>query len=170
MANLYEPEFESAGEQPGFGWRRAPLARQAGGERLGASLFAMPPGEALFPLHYHLGNEELLIVIDGAPSLRTPGGERPLARGEVVSFPRGEAGAHQVVNRSDAEARVLLVSEMNAPEVVIRPESGKLSAFGRAPGAKDGDGIHKVFYERDESPLWEGEDPPPPADRPEASG
>ena len=161
MANLFDPEFTEASEQPGFEWRRALLAREAGGERLGASLFALPPGEALFPLHYHLGNEELAIVIDGSPSLRTPDGERRLERGEVVSFPRGAAGAHQLVNRSEQEARVLLVSEMNSPEVVVRPESGKLSAFGRAPGS-DSEGIHKVFYDRDEVPLWDGEGPPPP--------
>jgi uncharacterized cupin superfamily protein len=162
MANLFEPDFDESSEQLGFSWRRAPLARQAGGKRLGASLFALPPGQAAYPLHYHLGNEELLIVIAGTPSLRTLDGERTLEPGEVVSFPRGEAGAHQIVNRSDAEARVLLFSEMNAPEVVVRPESGKLSALGRPPGGR-GEGIHRVFHERDEAPFWEGEYPPPPA-------
>jgi uncharacterized cupin superfamily protein len=86
--------------------------------------------------------------------------ERELEVGEVVSFPRGEAGAHQIVNRSEQEARILLVSEMNAPEVVVRPESGKLSAFGRPPGGR-GEGMHKVFHQSDEVSLWEGEDPPP---------
>ena len=159
MAGLFEPEFDETSAQPGFSWRRAPLARQAGAEHLGASLFALPPGEAAYPLHYHLGNEELLIVVAGRPSLRTLDGERELAVGEVVSFPRGEEGAHQVVNRSDEEARVLIVSEMNAPEVVIRPESGKLSALGRPPGSR-GEGIHRAFFERDETAFWEGEDPP----------
>jgi len=162
MANLFEPDFDESSEQPGFSWRRAMLARQAGGERLGASLFALAPGEAVYPLHYHLGNEELLLVIDGSPSLRTADGERLLERGEVVSFPRGEAGAHQVVNRSEAEARVLLLSEMNSPEIVVRPESGKLSAMGRPPGGR-GEGMHQIFFERTGAPFWEGEDPPPPA-------
>ncbi len=160
MANILEPDFDSSSDRPGFEWRRAALGRQAGGERLGASLFALPPGEALFPLHYHLGNEEMLVVLEGSPSLRTLAGERALEPGEVVCFPRGEQGAHQVLNRSAEQARVLLVSEMNSPEVVVRPESGKLSAFGRPPGS-DAEGIHRVFYERDEVPLWEGEDPPP---------
>ena len=47
----------------------------------------------------------MLIVLEGAPSLRTPDGERVLERGEVVSFPRGEGGAHQIVNRSDCARR-----------------------------------------------------------------
>jgi uncharacterized cupin superfamily protein len=162
MVNLFDPHFDESSEQPGFSWRRAMLARQTGGERLGASLFALAPGEAVYPLHYHLGNEELLFVIEGSPSLRTADGERLLERGEVVSFPRGKAGAHQVVNRSEAEARVMLVSEMNSPEIVVRPESGKLSAMGRPPGDR-GEGMHQIFFERDKTPFWEGEDPPPAA-------
>lgn len=160
MANLFDPDFEESSERAGFAWRRAALGRQAGAERLGASLFALPPGEVAFPMHYHLGNEEMLIVVAGSPSLRTPDGERVLAPGEVVSFPRGEAGAHQVLNRSEQEVRVLLVSEMNAPEIVVRPESGKLSAFGRPPGGR-GEGMHQVFHQGDATDLWEGEGPPP---------
>lgn len=159
MSNLFEPDFEESSEQPGFSWQRALLGRQAGAERLGASLFALPPGEAAFPMHYHLGNEEMLVVIAGTPSLRTLDGERSLEPGEVVSFPRGEQGAHQIVNRSEEEARILLISEMNAPEIVVRPESGKLSALGRPPGGR-GEGMHKIFHHRDEAPFWEGEDPP----------
>lgn len=161
MANVFEPDFEERNEQPGFSWQRALLGRQTGAEQLGASLFALPPNQAAFPLHYHLGNEEMLIVIAGTPSLRTLDDERLLKPGEVVSFPRGEAGAHQVLNRTEEEARVLLISEMNAPEVVVRPESGKLSALGRPPGAR-GEGMHRIFHQSDEVPFWEGEDPPRP--------
>jgi uncharacterized cupin superfamily protein len=160
MANVFDPDFEESSDRDGFTYRRAKLGTQAGAERLGASLIALPPGQAAFPMHYHLGNEEMLVVIAGTPSLRTPGDERELKAGEVVSFPRGEAGAHQVVNRSDEEARVLLLSEMNAPEVVVRPESGNLSALGRPPGSR-GEGMHKVFRQSDEVSFWEGEDPPP---------
>jgi uncharacterized cupin superfamily protein len=162
MANVFEPEFDETSEKEGFAWKRAGLGRQAGSERLGASLFELEPGQAAFPLHYHLGNEELLIVVAGTPTLRTKDGERQLAEGEVVSFPRGERGAHQVVNRSDGLARILMVSEMIAPEIVVRPESGKLSAFGRPPGGR-GEGMHEVFFEHDSVPFWEGEEPPGPS-------
>jgi uncharacterized cupin superfamily protein len=159
--NVFHPEFEGTTDRAGFGARRAQLGRQAGAHRLGASLFELAPGSAPFPLHYHLGNEELLIVLSGRPSLRTPDGERMLQEGEIVALPRGEAGAHQVVNRAQEPARVLIASEMNAPDIVVRPESGKLSAFGRPPGGRS-EGMHKVFFLRDEADFWEGEEPPPP--------
>jgi uncharacterized cupin superfamily protein len=160
MANLFDPKFDADHDRPGFGYRRARLGRQAGSERLGASLYELAPGQAQWPMHYHLANEELLIVLSGRPSLRTPDGERELAEGEVVALPVGERGAHQIVNRSEEPVRVLIVSEMMGPEIVVRPESGKLSAFGGAPGARD-EGMHEVFFSRDAVEFWEGEPPPP---------
>ena len=38
---------------------------------------------------------------------------------------------------------------MVAPDIVVRPESGKLSAFGRPPGSIDDEGMHEVFFLRD---------------------
>ena len=49
-----------------------------------------------FPYHFHHGMEEWLLVVDGTPTLRTPDGERELRRGDVVCFPPGPDGAHQV--------------------------------------------------------------------------
>ena len=161
MTSFLEPEFETANEREGFRGRRAKLGRQAGCEHLGMSLFELEPGNAQFPIHYHLGNEELLIVLSGEVALRTPDGERQLDDGEVVALPAGEPGAHQAVNRGDGPARILIVSEMNAPDVVVRPESGKISAFGRPPGSP-GEGFHDVYFRRDAVDLWDGEPPPPP--------
>lgn len=98
MPNINDPVFDESREQPGFRAARARLSRQAGGERLGLSLWELPPREAAYPYHHHLGEEELIVVLDGRPSLRTPEGWRELAAGEVVAFPRGERGAHQLVN------------------------------------------------------------------------
>ena len=61
-------------------------------------MYEIPPGNANCPYHYHFANEELLIVLRGRPHLRTPDGWRQLEEGEVVAFPIGERGAHQVVN------------------------------------------------------------------------
>ncbi|HZA58934.1 MAG TPA: cupin domain-containing protein [Solirubrobacterales bacterium] len=160
MANLFDPEFDQDQTRDGFRNRRAMLGKQVGSERLGASLFELQPGQAAFPLHYHLANEEMLIVVAGTPTLLTGQRERELAEGEIVSFPVGPGGAHQVVNRTDRPVRILMLSEMIAPDIVVRPESGKISAFGRPPGGH-GEGMHGVYFERDSVPFWEGEEPPP---------
>jgi uncharacterized cupin superfamily protein len=158
--NVFEPEFDADRDGPVHTHRRARLGRQAGAERLGASLYELPPGHAAWPIHYHLANEEMLIVLRGRPALRTLDGERELDEGEVVACPVGERGANQVVNRGDRPVRVLIVSEMVGPDVVRRPESGKVSAMEGAPGS--GAERDSVFFERDAVGFWEGEEPPPP--------
>jgi uncharacterized cupin superfamily protein len=162
MANLFDPEFEEESSQPGFSWKRARLGRQAGGERLGASLYELPPGEATFPYHAHFANEEMLVVVQGHPSLRTEDGWRELSPGEVVAFPVGRSGAHQIANRGGEPARVLLLSEMNAPEVSVYPDSGKVLAGTRPPGGEEGEGdIYETFALADATDYWSGESPPP---------
>jgi uncharacterized cupin superfamily protein len=157
--NLFEPRFDAENDVPGFRWRRARLGRQAGAERLGASLFELQPGEATFPYHAHSANEELLIVVAGEPSLRGPEGWRRLQRGEVVAFPRGERGAHQMANRSSEAARVLIISEMNAPELNLYPDTGRIGALERPPGGA-GEGGAWFFKPDQAADYWEGEEPP----------
>ena len=72
-----------------------------------------------------------MVVLDGAPSLRTPEGWRELAQGEVVPFLRGERGAHQLVNRTDETVRFLAFSTNGEPDIVIRPDSNTLGAYER---------------------------------------
>ena len=138
MPNVFEPEWDARQEKPPFTWRRARIGRQAGCEKLGASLFEVPPGASTFPLHVHHANEELVVVVAGRPTLRTLEGERELSPGEVVAFPTGRRGAHRLDNRSGEPARVLVVSTMIGPELNEYPDSGKVWARTYAPGAEGG--------------------------------
>ncbi|WCB93811.1 hypothetical protein DSM104299_02529 [Baekduia alba] len=135
MPNIHDPEFDVAQDAAPYAWRRARLGRAAGSRALGASVFALPPGSATFPLHAHLHNEELLVVLSGTPTLRVlDGTTRVLASGEVVAFVAGLAGAHELRNESSAEVRLLIVSTMVAPEVNVFPDTGELWVRDYVPG------------------------------------
>jgi uncharacterized cupin superfamily protein len=134
MANVFQPNWDEEQDRPPFSWRRARLGRQAGGHALGASLFELPPGSSSFPLHIHHANEEMLIVLEGCPTLRTLDGDRELAEGELVACLTGRAGAHRIDNRSDAPVRLLVISTMLAPEINEYPDSGKVWARTWSPG------------------------------------
>lgn len=157
MPNIATPHFDETRDHGGFGHRRARIGRQAGAERLGASLFEVPPGMAAYPYHWHLGEEELLFVLAGTPTLRTPAGTRELEQGEVVSFPRGEQGGHQVVNDGEHTVRFLTVSTSGDPDVVIYPDSDKVGAFERLP---QGGGLYALFRRGDAVDYFEGESAP----------
>ena len=91
------------------------------------SLYELESGAIASPLHFHHGAEELLFVIAGEPTLRTgtgEGEERVLATGEVVAFPPGREGTHQIRNRAPATARVLVCSTNDLPEVAEQVETG----------------------------------------------
>jgi uncharacterized cupin superfamily protein len=110
-------------QRPGYGWRRK---KRVAEDHLGASLFELPTGEALFPYHYELGNDEILVVVAGEPTLRTPEGERTLRTGDCVYFPSGPEGAHQLINRGEVAARVLMVSNFAMPRAAVQPDSEKI--------------------------------------------
>ena len=158
MPNLHDPDFdEIRHDREGFHARRVRLGRQAGAVRLGASVFEVEPGQAAYPYHAHLAEEELLFFLDAGFRLRTPDGWRDVERGEVLSFEPGDAGAHQVVNAGDAPARFLAISTAGAPDIVVQPDSGKIGAFERRP---DGGGIREWYRRADQVGYYEGEEPP----------
>jgi uncharacterized cupin superfamily protein len=159
VPNIFEPDLNERYDREGFRWLYESVARNAGSERLGASVYEVPPGQATFPYHYHLANEELLIVLRGRPHLRTPAGWRELAQGEVVTFPVGERGAHQLVNQGDEPVRLLIVSEMRSPDITVYPDSGKIGAREHAPGSGR-EGLRLNFLGPDAVDYWEGEASP----------
>jgi uncharacterized cupin superfamily protein len=161
--NVFGPEFDEPTDRPGFTYRRARIGWQAGSERLGASVYEVEPGNACFPYHWHSANEEMLIVLSGRPTLRTPAGERVLEEGEVVAFRLGEEGAHQVVNRSEGTVRFLIVSEMNPVDLNGYPDSGKILATNRAPGGRPVPGS-RAFSFRESDAVDYMEDEPNPAE------
>ncbi len=158
--NVYRPEFdETPGREPrdGFLAQRMYVGRRAGARRLGASLWHVPPGEAAYPYHYHLGEEELLVVLDGAGRVRTPDGWGPLERGSVLGFATGEAGAHQVVCDGPETLVFLAISTAGAPDICVYPDAGKVGAFERGPG---GSGLWEFYRREDEVGYWAGVEPP----------
>src|SRR6478752_3604666 len=120
LVDSEQPRWE-ADKYPGR--HVAPVGAQAGAQELAANVYELDPGAVGSPLHVHHANEELLLVLAGTLSLRGPDGTQLLPAGAVVAFPRGHAGAHSLVNRSDAPVRYLVVSTTNRPDVVEYPDT-----------------------------------------------
>ncbi|MCP9488431.1 MAG: cupin domain-containing protein [Solirubrobacteraceae bacterium MAG38_C4-C5] len=154
--SIAHPDFDEPREWPGFRARRARLGRQAGSHRIGASLWELPPGEAAYPYHWHLAEEELIVVLSGCPSLRGPSGWRELDQGAVVAFPVGEQGGHQLMNRTEEIVRFLAVSNQQ-PDIVVRPDSRTIGVAERRP---DGGGLYGHFRLGDAVSYLEGEQAP----------
>ena len=128
--NIANPEFEYDAEDPeGF---RCGMVRPGpgfGAKQTGTSVYEMPPGQALCPYHYEYAEEEWLLVFEGTPTLRDPGGETALEPWDLLMFPTGPDGAHGIYNRTGETVRILMWSTVITPAITVYPDSDKVGVW-----------------------------------------
>jgi uncharacterized cupin superfamily protein len=129
--------------------KRLPRAAERPG--LGVTLYELDPGDFVV-YHFHHAWEELLIVLRGRPTLRTPEGERHADEGEAVHFPVGPDGAHGLKNETDEPVRILVASTLSSPEVAEYPDLRQITAQART-GSMTGD---RLWLIHDVDPSVEG--------------
>jgi uncharacterized cupin superfamily protein len=95
----------------------------------GASVYELPPGQAVCPYHYEYGEEEWVMAVQGRPSVRTPEGTEQLEPFDLVFFPKGPAGAHQIHNDTDQTVRILMWSSVVYPTATAYPDSDKVGVY-----------------------------------------
>jgi uncharacterized cupin superfamily protein len=127
---LSDAKFEYDHDDPeGFRSGMARFGRDLGATDSGATLYELNPGEAVCPYHYEYGEEEWALVVQGTPSVRTPEGTEALAPNDLVFFPKGPDGAHQIRNDGDAPARILMWSTVVLPTASVYPDSDKIGVW-----------------------------------------
>ncbi len=152
--NIADPTFAfDDGDPEGFRSGMFRIGPQLGAERTGTSVYELPPGQAICPYHYEHGEEEWLMVLSGRPTLRSPEGTSDLEPFDVVFFPLGPDGAHQVRNATTEPVRVLMWGSVVLPTVSVYPDSGKVGVWtaGKADDALFERGS-AVEYFRGETP------------------
>ena len=154
--NAFADEWEDLYPQV-EGWRSNVCRLVPPGNTLGMSAYVLLPGQTQCPYHFHHGDDELILVLDGRPTLRAPDGEHELRPGDFVHFPKGGAGAHQVVNRSDEPARYVVGSSNVAPEICEYPDSGKVAVFSRLESQR-GQRLISLHRLEDEVDYMDGEE------------
>jgi uncharacterized cupin superfamily protein len=128
--NIASPEFKyEAGDPPGFRSGMLRMGGLVGASQLGASVYELPPGQAICPYHYEYAEEEWLLVLEGRPTVRHPGGTEQLEPWDAVCFPVGPEGAHGVRNETDETVRVLMFSTVKYPAATVYPDSDKVGIW-----------------------------------------
>jgi uncharacterized cupin superfamily protein len=150
--SLSNPSIEYDPADPeGFRAGMSRFGPQLGASDTGASLYEIPPGQAVCPYHYEYGEEEWVLALDGRPSVRTPEGTEHLEPLEMAFFPKGPEGAHQIRNDSDEPARVLMWSTVLVPTATAYPDSDKV-------GVWTGDKAENLMVRRSSGvDYWDGE-------------
>lgn len=85
------------------------LGRAAGLSQFGANLVMLEPGALSSLRHWHMEQDEFLVVVSGTCTLIDDDGETALGPGECAAFPAGDANGHHIKNRSDAPASFVVI-------------------------------------------------------------
>lgn len=89
-------------------WYRR-LSPATGMTAFGASHVRLEPGAWSAQRHWHIGEDEFLVMLSGEAMLIDDAGETPLSPGDCCAFPANDGNGHHVVNRSDAACVFVVV-------------------------------------------------------------
>jgi len=126
IVNLADVTWQRfTGDPEPFTGEMAEVGLLLGAERLGVALGRLFPGQSYCPFHWHTREEELFIVWEGHPTLRTPAASHRLGPGDFVVFATEPRGAHRLSNETDAPCTFAMVSNLDGGDVCFYPDSHK---------------------------------------------
>ncbi|WP_428926160.1 cupin domain-containing protein [Marinibacterium sp. SX1] len=106
-------------------FERITLGDPGGLTQFGVAIETLMPGARSSNRHWHLREDEFLLMLDGAAVLVEETGESAIGPGDAVCWPAGAANGHMVVNRSDAPCRFLIVGTRATDDICTYPDLGQ---------------------------------------------
>ncbi len=120
---------------------------QAGGlTQFGANIVILAPGARSSLRHWHRNEDEFVMVTEGEVVLVQDEGEYVMRPGDCAAWPAGDTNGHCFFNRTDREARFLVVGSKAPHEVATYSDVDLILEVK--------DGTAQYFY-RDGTP-WNG--------------
>ncbi len=153
----FPPDQQPPAER--YGAEVAQVGSSLGAAKLGYNLTRIDPGKAAYPAHNHRINEEMFVILGGEGELRVGKQRQPVRQGDIIACPPGgPETAHQLHNTGKAPLEVLMVSTVEAADVVEYPDSGKTAYGVRTPGPDGKPQLLRGIVGDGEQPkYWEGE-------------
>lgn len=103
--------------------------------KLYCDIYELLPGKSNWPLHYHTSNEEVFYIISGYGEVITDGRNIDVKPSDIVRFPAGKKGVHQLKNTSENEVlKYLNFGTCHYPDVVFMPVDNKIELFSGDAG------------------------------------
>lgn len=138
--SIYPPPFDK--EVIG---RSSIRVGDAGGlTQFGANIVTLAPGAKSSMRHWHVTEDEFVMMIDGECTLIENDGPVPMRAGDCATFKAGVENGHHFVNETDADARFLVVGTSNPAEVAYYSDFDVKVTLNEQGAA---------FTKRDGSPL-----------------
>ncbi|EEW26738.1 cupin domain-containing protein [Rhodobacter ferrooxidans] len=93
------------------------LGAAGGLTQFGANLVILQPGAMSSLRHWHAAEDEFVMVTQGICTLVQDAGATDMHPGDCAAFPAGNSDGHHFLNRTDTEARFLVIGSKAAHEV-----------------------------------------------------
>ena len=110
-----------------FGMRFQVLSDFGGGSQITVANEILPPGRQANQLHYHLLEEEHVLVLEGSMTVQLGEARHVVHAGHYVCFPAGQKVGHALINHTDAPCRYLVLGNPQKHDVAVFPETGRVS-------------------------------------------
>ena len=94
---------------------------------VGVAIEELPPGKQSCPFHFHMLEEEHLLMLEGECTLRLGDQRIRFKAGDYAVFPAGVKTGHCLINETDRPCRYIVIGENNANESCVYPDSNKVS-------------------------------------------
>jgi uncharacterized cupin superfamily protein len=110
-----------------FGMRFQVLSDFGGGSQITVAMEVLDPGRQANQLHYHLLEEEHVLVLEGSMTVQLGERRHLVDAGHYVCFPAGQKVGHALINHTDAPCRYLVLGNPRKHDVAVFPETGRVS-------------------------------------------
>ena len=125
-------DYPSPFDAPLAGREARSITRAGGLVDFNANHVVVPPGCWSSQRHWHVGEDELVVVLSGDVVLIDESGRQAMTAGDVAVFPKGDGNGHRLVNESAAPAVLMAISLPEASPVhysdidlIWTPEGGE---------------------------------------------
>lgn len=146
LVHIDDVPWEEWSHEERFGSRTKSVGAAAGSIQIGVNIEELAPGKQSSPFHYHLLEEEHVLVLEGEATLRWGDQTFPLKKDDYICFPARDAMGHCIINESDASFRFLIIGNRAKADICVYPDSNKIMC--RAS---------REVYKKVPVDYWEGE-------------
>ncbi len=117
------------------------LAPAAGLTDFGVSHVSLEPGGISSQRHWHEGEDEFAVIVEGEAVLVEDGDETILRTGDCAAWPKGVPNGHHLVNRSDRPCVFIVVGRPAASDCHYPDIDLHLPGGGPTYTSKDGGNV-----------------------------
>ena len=124
--HIDEVPWEEFGHGVRFGMKYQVLSAFAGATQITVCNEILPPGNQANQAHYHLLEEEHLLVLEGHMTVQLGAAKHEVGPGSYVCFPAGQRVPHSLFNHTDLPCRYLILGNVQQHDVMVYPDTARV--------------------------------------------